>query len=333
MRVAVVGLGYWGPQLVRNLHFSEKCSQVVACDLVAERVEQVLSQYPAAVGTTSFEEVLQDPAVEAVVISTPVQTHAELAERALEAKKNVLVEKPMATSSDEAQGLVSKAHEMGVLVMAAHTFLYSPAVRTAKDLIVAGQIGRPLYAQSSRVNLGIHQSDVSVIWDLAPHDISILTFWLDESPVRVSARGRASLGVGHADVAFIDLEFRSGCIANLHLSWLAPTKVRRTTLVGSSRMLIYEDTNYEEPLKLYDKGVELPDPQDFGEFRAIYRSGDIICPRVDTSEPLRLELEDFLDRVAAGERPGQSEEVALAIVRTVEGAERSLKSGSVELLE
>lgn len=323
----MVGLGYWGPQLVRNLHFIDACSQVVVCDLDETKVKAMTRTYPTAIGSGGYEELLADDDVRAVVLATPVTTHAPLAEQALSAGKSVLVEKPLATSREDAERLIALATERGQLVMAAHTFLYSPAVRSAKEILVRGDLGQPLYAQSSRVNLGIHQSDVSVIWDLAPHDCSILSYWLGETAVRVSARGRASLGVGPPDVAFIDLEFPSGCIANLHLSWLAPTKVRRTTLVGSKQMLVYEDTNLEEPLKIYDKGLDLPDPQDFGEFKATYRSGDVRSPRVPVWEPLRLELEDFLRRVSEGRTPDEQEEEALGVVAMIEAAELSFREG------
>ena len=257
MKVAVVGLGYWGPNLVRNLHTVDGCTSVVVCDTDEARVKSVQGNYPAVVGTCSYDQVLADPEVTAVIIATPVATHADLATRALEAGKSVLVEKPLAASAADASRLIQLARENRVLVMAGHTFLYSPPVRTVSRLLQQGQVGVPLYVQSSRVNLGIHQSDVSVLWDLAPHDLSILFEWLQEQPAQVSAIGRTSFG-GSPDVAFIDLAFPSGCIANLHLSWLAPTKLRRTTLVGTRRMVVYEDTNPEEPVKVYDKGVTDP---------------------------------------------------------------------------
>lgn len=331
MKVGVVGLGYWGPQLVRNLTFLERTTQVVACDVDEARVKAVVRQYPSVIPTTDFNSVVEDPEVAAVVVATPVKTHVDLATRALEGGKSVLVEKPLATTTTAARHLVQLAAERSLLVMAGHTFLYSPAVREVKRLLEEGELGTPLYVQSSRVNLGIHQSDVSVITDLAPHDLSILLYWLDEPPVQVSATGRSSHGIGPADVAFIDVSFASGCIANLHLSWLAPTKVRRTTLVGSKRMVIYEDTNYEEPIKLYDKGVSLPDPTDFGEFKATYRAGDVVSPRIEVWEPLRAELEDFLKRVAAGDTPGDQENAALSVVATVEAAEQSLARNGVVL--
>jgi predicted dehydrogenase len=330
MKIAVVGLGYWGPQLVRNLTYLEQCSQVVACDLDETRVKSICRQYPGVTGAGDYEELLTDPELKAVVLATPVRTHAPLASKALEAGVNVLVEKPLATSFDDASRLISTAEDKGLLVMAGHTFLHSPAVQAVDELIQRGDVGKPLYAQSSRVNLGIHQSDVSVIWDLAPHDLSILIYWLKERPISVSATGKSVHGVGPADVAFVDLHFPSGCIANIHLSWLAPTKMRRTTLVGDKRMVVYEDTNVEEPVKLYDKGVNMPDPEDFGQYKTSYRAGDVISPRVGSWEPLRAELDEFLGRVARGETPNGREATALSVVATIEAAEQSLaENGAV----
>lgn len=326
MKVAVVGLGYWGPNLVRNLRATESSPEVVACDVDEARVKSLIKQYPGTTGVTDYGYVLGDPLLDAVVLATPVSTHATLATMALDAGKSVLVEKPFATSTVEARALVELARARGLLVMAGHTFLYSPPVQMVRAMIEHGDIGEPLYAQSSRVNLGIHRSDVSVIWDLAPHDLSILINWLGETPVRVSATGRSSCGVGPADVAFVDLLFPSGCVANIHLSWMAPTKLRRMTLVGTKRMVVYEDTQPEEPVKVYDKGVSIKDPEDFGEYRLTYRTGDVISPRIEAMEPLRLELEEFLQRVAMGKVPDAREEAAISVVSTLERAQWSLDS-------
>ena len=333
VKVGVVGLGYWGPQLVRNLVSSEHCDAVFACDIDETRLKAVLRQYPTATGVTDLEALLGNGEIDAIVVATPVATHAEIAKRALQADKSVLVEKPLAPNVEQATELISLAAERKLLVMAGHTFLYSAPVQEVRRQIATGEVGTPLYAQCSRVNLGLHQSDVSVIWDLAPHDISILLYWLDQRATRVSAVGRSSVGRGPADVAFIDIEFESGFIANIHLSWLAPTKVRRTTLVGSKRMIVYEDTNPEEPVKIYDKGVELPPPGDYGEFRATYRSGDVRAPRVGTWEPLRAEIDHFLTRIARHETPNQEEEQALEVVRIVDAAEQSRMSGETIALD
>jgi predicted dehydrogenase len=334
LKVAVVGVGYWGPNLVRNLHGIDSCEQVVAYDLDESRLKGIVRHYPSTRLAADLDEILSDPEISALVVATPVKTHAQLATRALEAGKSVLVEKPLAMTSAEARDVVSLARERGLLVMAGHTFLYSPPVQAVAKMIRDGMIGTPLYAHSSRVNLGIHRSDVDVIWDLAPHDLSILWSWLGEHPKRVSAVGRSSNG-GKADVAFLDLEYPSGCLANLHLSWLAPSKVRRITLVGSRRMVVYEDTNTEEPVRLYDSGADPPDPDDLeapgGQFTWTYRTGDVVSPRLDSWEPLRAELEDFLGRVAKGETPDEREDAAVTIVATIEAAERSLAaSGAPE---
>lgn len=333
LKVAVIGLGYWGPQLVRNLQAAEGCTSLLVCDKDPSKVKAILRQYSAAEGTTRADDVFDDDSVSAVILATPVQTHHDLAFACLESGKSCLVEKPLATSGQQARQLVEIARDKRLLVMAAHTFLYSPAVQLVRNVVANGEIGDPLYAQSSRVNLGIHQSDVSVIWDLAPHDLSILTLWLDETPNAVSAVGRSTHGIAPVDVAFVDVSFPSGCIANLHLSWLAPTKLRRTTLVGTKRMLIYEDTNSEEPVRVFDKGVDIADPEDFGQFKATYRMGDITAPAVGNWEPLRAEVDHFLARVAAGETPDKQEESAVEIVRTIEASERSLneKGAFIEL--
>lgn len=327
MRVAVVGLGYWGPNLVRNLCSLEACDEVVLFDTESAKMDRAVRQFPGASVAPSYDAILADPSVPAVVVATPVTTHYDLAARAIEAGKDVLVEKPLTITHESAVALLARARELRKVVMAGHTFLYSPPVRLVRQLIREGEIGEPLYVQSSRMNLGVHQADVSVLWDLAPHDLSILVDWLDEYPVRVSAIGRATHGGKRADVAFMSLEFPSGCIASLHLSWLAPTKIRRTTLVGTHRMVVYEDTNPEEPVKVYDKGVELPDPQDFGRHQLTYRTGEVRSPHVEVTEPLEAELRDFLARVADGAGPDGRESRAVEIVRTIEAAELSLDSG------
>ncbi|MDQ1446021.1 MAG: hypothetical protein QOI20_2485 [Acidimicrobiaceae bacterium] len=333
MKVGVVGLGYWGPNLVRNLTSVDACTGVVACDLDESRLKRVLQRYPGIHGTTIFDDVLDDPEVAAVVVATPVGTHARLAHAALRAGKSVLVEKPLATSGRDARALVQEAGRLGLLVMAGHTFLYSPAVQVARELVHKGAIGRPLYLQSSRVNLGIHQSDVSVLWDLAPHDLSILLDCIDERPNRVSAFGRSTLRRGPSDVAFVDLEFPSGFVANLHLSWLAPTKMRRTTIVGTRKMIVYEDTNPEEPIKVYDKGLNRPAQDELDQYKVTYRTGNVVAPRVGTWEPLGAQLQDFLVRVAAGDTPDKREQTAITVVDIIEAAEESLAlSGQPVLL-
>jgi predicted dehydrogenase len=325
LRVAVVGLGYWGPNLVRNLHELPCASLELVCDQRTEALAEISARYPALRKTRDFADVLDDDRVEAVAIATPVATHAELAAAALDAGKHVFVEKPLAASSAEAESLILRAEEAGRVLMPGHTFLYSPPVNVIRDLFVAGDLGEIYFISSSRVNLGIHQSDVSVVWDLGPHDFSILRYWLDEVPAWVAAVSRSCVLPGIADVAFVSLEFPSGVLAHVELSWLAPSKLRRTAIVGSEKMVVYDDTS-NEPVRLFDSGVMLREPQTFGEYRLTYRTGDILSPRVDAVEPLSLELQDFCDAVRNDIVPRSSAELGVDVVRMIEAVELSLGS-------
>jgi len=322
--VAVVGLGYWGPNLVRNLYELPEAELVRVCDLRLERLQRISRRYPAVRTTGDFARVLGDPAVEAVVISTPVGTHYKLARAALSAGKHVLVEKPMASSSAEALELTALARANGLVLMPGHTFLYSPPVGAVRDLIQSGELGDIYFVTSTRVNLGLHQPDVSVVWDLGPHDFSILRYWLDERPVSVTATSRGCVMPDVPDVAFVNLGFASGAIANVHLSWLAPTKLRRTVVVGSSRMVVYDDTS-SEPVRIHDSGAILDDPESFGEYRLTYRTGPIVSPPVEATEPLALELQDFCQAVRGGRDPRSSAELGVDVVRIVEAVDESLR--------
>jgi predicted dehydrogenase len=323
LRVAVVGLGYWGPNIVRVLHELPDAEVVWVCDARDDAIARVLRRYPALRGTTRYADVLADSSVDAVAIATPVRTHFELAAAALDAGKHVFVEKPLAASGEEAADLISQAAERELLVMPGHTFLYSPPVNLGRDLIRSGELGDIFFITMSRVNLGLHQPDVSVVWDLAPHDFSILRYWLDESPTRVSALTRGCLLPDVPDVAFVNLEFASGTIAHLELSWLAPSKLRRTAVVGSHKMLVYDDTS-NEPIRIFDSGADLRDPETFGEYRLTYRSGDIVSPRVEVAEPLALELADFCGAIRTGVEPRSSGRLGLDVVRMTEAVDRSL---------
>jgi predicted dehydrogenase len=326
VKIAVVGLGYWGPNLVRVLHSLPGASLELVCDLRQDAVAAVSRRYPAVNTTTDYTLVLADDSIEAVAIATEVGTHAVLATAALEAGKHVLVEKPLATSTAEAESLLALAERKGLILMPGHTFLYSPPVNLIRDIICAGELGEIHFISSSRVNLGIHQSDVSVLWDLGPHDFSILRYWLDEIPRRVAVAARSCVIPGIADVAFVSLEYASGILAHIEMSWLAPGKLRRTAVVGSKKMVVYDDLS-AEAVKIYDSGVMPHDPETFGEFRLTYRTGDVISPRIDATEPLLLELEDFCQAVRTGSPPRSSADVGLDIVRTVEAAERALAEG------
>jgi predicted dehydrogenase len=322
--VAVVGLGYWGPNLVRNFYEVDGAEPVMLCDMRAERLHQVSRRYPALTLTKRFEDVLEDPRVDAVAIATPVSTHFSLAQAALEAGKHVFVEKPLAASSQEGEELMELADSRGLVLMPGHTFLYSPPVRAIRDMIAAGELGEIYFISTSRVNLGLHQPDVSVAWDLAPHDFSILRYWLEEVPTHVSALSRDCIVPGTPDVAFISLEFSSRTIAHVELSWLAPSKLRRTAIVGSEKMVVYDDTS-NEPVRVFDSGVVLPDPTTFGEYRLTYRAGAIVSPPIVPTEPLSLELADFCRAVREGTTPCSHAQLGLDVVRIIEAVDASLE--------
>lgn len=323
VRVAVIGLGYWGPNLARNLQESAAAELAALCDLSGERLARHGRRYPAAKHYQCLDSLLADTEIEAVAIATPVKTHHPIASAALNAGKHVFIEKPLAASSEEAIDLIELAREKERVLMPGHTFLYSPPVRTIRSLIDSGEIGDVYFISTSRVNLGLHQPDVSVAWDLGPHDFSILRYWLDETPDYVSALSRGFILPGTPDVAFINLEFPSSTIAHVELSWLAPSKLRRTAIVGSRKMIVYDDTS-SEPVRVFDSGVVPKDPSTFGEYQLTYRTGDIVSLRVDAVEPLGLEMQDFCNAVRCGETPVSSAELGLEVVRMIEAVDSSL---------
>jgi predicted dehydrogenase len=326
VRFAVVGLGYWGPNLVRNLFEVPGAEVACVCDKRASALEKIRRRYPAVACRRSYASVLNDKSIDAVVIATPVATHYALAAAALRAGKHVFVEKPLAACSEEASDLIDLARERGLALMAGHTFLYSPSVNMIRELIAAGELGDVYFISMSRVNLGIHQPDVSVVWDLGPHDFSILRYWLDETPTHVSAVSRGCVIPDKPDIAFINLEFASGVITHVQLSWLAPSKLRRTTIVGSRQMIVYDDTSLE-PVRIFDSGVTFPEPETFGEYQLSYRTGAITSPRVDAAEPLLLEMEDFCEAIRRQTTPRSSAELALEVVHVIEAVDRSLALG------
>lgn len=330
VQVAVIGLGYWGPNLVRNLHELPGAEVAVVCDARPDAVERIRLRYPAIPGVTCLADVLARDDIEAVAIATPVATHYEFARAALEAGKHVFIEKPLASSYDEAIALGQLASERELVLMPGHTFLYSPPVNLIRELITRGDLGSIYSISMSRVNLGQHQSDVSVIWDLGPHDFSILRFWLEESPTHVSALSRSCVMPGTPDVAFVNLEFASETIAHVELSWLAPSKLRRTTIIGSEKMVVYDDGS-SEPVRVFDSGVVLRDPHTFGEYKLTYRTGDIVSPAIAVAEPLSLEMADFCLSIRTGAVPRSSAEIGAEVVAIIEAVDSSLEQGGVRV--
>jgi predicted dehydrogenase len=330
LNVGVVGLGYWGPNLLRVLAEMPSVRVKWICDLDEQLLGGFGLRYPGVAQTTDVDVVLEDPQVDAVLIATPVFTHFDLASRALDAGKHTFVEKPLAPSSELASELLRRARLRDRVLMCGHTFLYSPPVRAVKDLLKREELGEIFFISSSRVNLGLHQPDVSVIWDLGPHDFSILLYWLEELPQAVRATGRDSIVSGIPDVAFITLAYGSGIVSNVELSWLAPSKLRRTVIVGSKKMVVYDDGS-SEPIRIFDRGVVYKDPETFGEYKLSYRTGDILSPRVEAYEPIAKELEDFCGAIREGRETVASASLAKDVVRLTEAADDSLRRGGEEI--
>lgn len=327
-RIAVVGAGYWGPNLIRNFFALKNCTEMWVCDQATHRLDYMKQRFPTCKYTTNYDEVLKSN-VDGVVVATPVGTHYELAKKAIDAGKHVFVEKPLAASVADAHDLVERADKAKRALMVGHTFLYSPPVLKVKELIDKGELGRVFFVTSMRVNLGLHQKDVSVIWDLAPHDFSILFHWLGERPCKVSATGNAFVVPGIPDVAFISVEFPSGTIAHLEVSWLAPSKLRRTAIVGDKKMVVYDDTEATEKVKVFDRGVDFKNPETFGEFQLSYRTGDIWSPKLGQQEPLTLEAMDFMHAIEEGKKPVSDGQIGLYVVEALAAAQKSLEQGGV----
>jgi predicted dehydrogenase len=332
LNVGVIGCGYWGPNLIRN--FSNlKTSKVLACaDINENRLTHMKQLYPGLRTTTDFREIIADPGIDALVIATPVSSHYPVAREALEAGKHVFVEKPLAQSIDEGAKLVELAKRKERVLMVGHTFVYTAAVNKVKDLISDGVLGDIYYVATSRVNLGIFQEDINVVWDLAPHDVSIMNYVLNARPVSVSAIGQSYIRPGIEDVAFLLLRYPQSAIANIHVSWLNPNKIRSTTVVGSKKMLVYDDVSSLEKIRIYDKGVTVtPHYDTFGEFQLSYRYGDISIPRLDDAEPLKIECQHFVDCIEKGATPRSGGTHGLEVLLALDAADRSMREHGKEV--
>ena len=325
VKVGVVGLGYWGPKLARNFHELPDAELAWVCDFSADRLAHVVSLYPGVRGTGDYREMLASD-VDAVVIATPVSTHHALAMAALRAGKHVLVEKPLAASAVQAMEIAETADRLNLAAMVGHTFQYNPAVNTVRSLIASGELGRVYYIDATRVNLGLLQPDINVIWDLAPHDISILLHILASDPYQVSACGHVYIQQrrGIHEVAYLTLYFPTGILANVRVSWLDPVKQRRITVIGSRKMLVYDDIA-DNKIVLYDKGVEAPPYSDTpAEFHMSYRHGAETVVPVVWQEPLRLECQAFVDWIVTGQPACSDAWMGVKVVRILEAAQKSL---------
>lgn len=322
--VAVIGYGYWGPNLLRNFMELPAAEVKWVCDPLEDRLRKATTRYPSLRTTTDVSTVLSDPDVNAVVIATPIITHHALTMEALRARKHVFVEKPMAMSVAECDEMSEAARTRGLTLMVGHTFVYSPPVRAVKTLLDLGELGEVRFITCSRVNLGLHRKDVSVVWDLAPHDLSILSYWLEETPLSVQATGRSCIGNSVPDVAFLNVRYSSGIVAQLEVSWLSPVKLRRVVIVGSKKMLLYDDTQSVEKVKIFDQGVDYRDPETFGEFQLSYRTGGVYSPSVENTEPLFIEASHFVECIANRTPPLTGGSAGRSVVAALEAAQKSL---------
>ncbi|MDH3197874.1 MAG: Gfo/Idh/MocA family oxidoreductase [Candidatus Krumholzibacteria bacterium] len=328
LRIGVIGCGYWGPNLIRNFSHLPDSEVVICADLDAKRLEHMRLLYPHVQTTLDYKEVLARADVNAVAVATPPQAHCSLALEALAAGKHVFVEKPLALSSGEGAKMVGLAGERGLTLMVGHTFVYTAAVNKVKELIRSGELGEILYVSTTRVNLGLFQESINVVWDLAPHDVSILNYILEAMPESVATQASSYIRKKVEDVAFLTMRYPNNVMAHVHVSWLNPNKIRSTTVVGSKKMLVYDDVSPLEKIRIYDKGVTvLPHYDTFGEFQLSYRFGDIFIPKLDDAEPLKVACGHFAECVRDGARPRSSGNEGLDVVRVLEAATVSMREG------
>lgn len=331
VNISVVGCGYWGPKHIRVCHELAEANLTSVCDLDEKRLRQVRNQYPYIEVTTNFKDLFQN-GVEALVICTPVETHFRLAKEALLHDKHVLIEKPMTASSQEALELIEVAEKRNLVLMAGHTYEYHPAVDFLKALVSRGELGDVYCIDADRLNLGLYRPDVNVLWDLAPHDISIMLAILNENPVSVSARGTHHVDARVCDIAYLEIMFSNGTMGHVHVSWLHPRKIRQITIVGSQKMAVYDDVSETEKIHIYDKGVAINDDGNgngnkFSAWPPNYRYGDVVIPFIASAEPLKQECSHFIKCITEGKRPMSDGWAGLKVTSILEAADKSLSNG------
>ena len=336
--IGLVGAGYWGPNLIRNFAALGAVELVAIADRDPERLGRVAAQYPGVATVERIEDLLANERIRGIALATPADTHFALARAVLAAGKGVFVEKPLARSVAECEELIALAESNGQVLMVGHTFEYNAAVQYVEECIDKRELGEIYYIYSQRLNLGVVRRDVNALWNLAPHDISIALRWLKQMPVAVDARGYTYLQEGVEDVVYLNLEFPDGVAVHIHVSWLDPGKVRRTTVVGSEKMIVYDDASTEAKIQLFDKGIDrrgiegsLGDFDSFGKFQLIQRAGDVLIPRIDFSAPLRAECRHFAECLAEGRRPITDGQNGLRVVKILEAATRSLAAGGASM--
>lgn len=327
MKIGVIGLGYWGPNIVRNFLTNKNVASVVCCDMNLKRLESIRQKFPTIETVSDYKAILKNPSVVAVAIVTPVSTHYPLAKEALEAGKHVLLEKPMTDSSARARELIALAEKKKLTLMVDHTFIYTGAVQKIKELVTSGELGDILYFDSVRVNLGLFQHDVNVIWDLAPHDVSIMDYVIGKKPISVSA-----VGVSHynsiEDVAYLTVNFEENLIAHFHVNWLSPVKVRKMLIGGSKKMIVYDDVDQSDKVKIYDKGINIQSEEMVHKALVQYRIGDMYAPNLDQTEALAGMVADFIDSIINDHKPQSDGAAGLNVVRILEASQNSLRNKS-----
>ncbi|MEK7395943.1 MAG: Gfo/Idh/MocA family oxidoreductase [Candidatus Poribacteria bacterium] len=329
--LGMVGIGYWGPNLLRNFTQIDKCRMKICCDLDEKSLKNVQSQYPDIITTKQYSDLLNDPDINAVVIAVSAAKHYDLVKLAIQKNKHVFVEKPLTLNISDAEDLVKLAEEKNVKLMVGHLMEYHPAIEKLKQMIQSGELGEVYYIYSQRVNLGRIRKDENALWSLAPHDISIIMYLLESEPTTVNAVGQSYLQDGIEDVAFLNMTFPNNIMAHVQLSWLDPHKIRKTTVVGSKKMVVFDDMDTSEMIKIYDKGVEnIAPPGSFGE-SMVLRFGDVIVPYIKLTEPLRLECLHFLDCIINDKQPRSDGIDGLKVVKVLQSAQKSLKNGGIPI--
>ncbi|HZG51094.1 MAG TPA: Gfo/Idh/MocA family oxidoreductase [Pyrinomonadaceae bacterium] len=331
--IGVIGCGYWGPNLIRNFAEQERAQLRWICDTDEKRLNAIARRYPAARTATDYQRLLADPELDAIIIATPVTTHYRFAKDALTAGKHVLIEKPFTTNSREARELVELAARRGLTLMVDHTFVYTGAVRRIKEIVESGELGELLYFDSVRINLGLFQRDINVVWDLAPHDLSIMDYLVGRAPVALTATGSCHIEARIENIAYVMLRFADSFIAHFHFNWLSPVKIRRTLIAGSRKMIVYDDIEPTEKVRVYDKGVTTnriesdSDKEAAYQTLVSYRTGDVWVPKLDSTEALSHVSAEFLGAIADKRAPLTDGAAGLRVVRLLEAAQESINQG------
>lgn len=331
MNIGVIGLGYWGPNIVRNFLSNESVDKVVCCDLSNERLARIKQQFHSVITTNRIDDVLDDSTIDAVAVVTPVDTHYDIAKKALLKGKHILVEKPFTSTVAEATELLEIAEKLNLKIMVDHTFLYTPAVQKIKSLVDSGEIGDIFYFDSTRINLGLFQRDVNVIWDLAPHDFSIMNYIINKKPISLNAMGADHVGKGLEDVAYVHVNFGNDLIAHFHVNWLSPVKIRKVLIGGSKKMIVFDDMENSEKVKIYDTGIEIKNKDDEYQKLINYRLGDIYSPLLNNAEALSALIKDFINTIQENTKPIASGVEGLKVVQLLEATQKSIKNNGKEI--